>query len=418
MRALADGLSRRLWLLESEELLAAAMRRTGLEDFGELPIEPVLSILVNSLEREANLHPLGRFLMRIHLCQLLKTRLRLVQIWSEQLEASTSPIQQPIFISGLPRSGSTFLHELLAEDPESRAPRVWEVMFPVPSCDGVPTKVDRRVQKTEAQLWWFRRLAPGADSVYPMRARSPHECVAIHSYTLLSQEFVSICHIPTYQSFLETVDLRPAYRWQKRFLQHLQFRSPIRRWVLKSPDHVFGLEELLAVFPDAIIIQTHRDPLEVLRSSIHLTQVLQGLFGRASDREHLAVRDARILAAGMERISRFRDSHPELSERFIDVKYSDLVSDPLAVVLRIYQHLGIRLKDATAERMQRIASSRSRYRRRHASATLADLKFSGGAETRAFESYCDRFGIPCPEKKESCLRILPQGPIAVSDRAG
>lgn len=273
-------------------------------------------------------------------------------------------------------------------------------MFPVPTCDWMRTKVDRRVQKTEAQLWWFRRLAPGADSVYPMRALSPHECVAIHSYTLSSQEFVSICHIPTYQSFLETVDLRPAYRWQERFLQHLQLRSPIRRWVLQSPDHVFGLEELLAVFPDAIIIQTHRDPFDVLKSQIQLTQVLEGLFCRPDKLGQLQVREARKVAQMLDYMSRFRDAHPELSEQFIDVKYSELITDPLAVVRHIYEHLGIRLANPTAERMQHIASSRSRYRRRHASPALADLNFSGTDETRAFDSYRDRFGIHCPENKE------------------
>jgi Sulfotransferase family len=299
----------------------------------------------------ASLHPLGRFLMRVHLRQLLETRLRLAQMWSAQPEAlAASPIRQPVFITGMQRIGSTFLRELLAEDPESRAPRVWEVMFPVPIHNAVRNKVDPRVRKTEAQLWWFRRLAPGADSVYPMRACSPHECVAI-------------CHIPTYQAFLETVDLRPTYSWQKRFLQHLQLYSPTRRWVLKSPDHVYGLEELFLVFPDAVIIQTHRNPLDVLESSVELTQVLQGLFGRVSNAEQLAVRDARILAAGVKRISRFRDAQPELAERFIDVKYGELASNPLAVVRRIYAHLGIPLRKAATERMQRIASNRTRYRR-------------------------------------------------------
>jgi hypothetical protein len=119
----SNKLSRRLWRLQSEELRAAAMRRTGLEDFGEPPIEPALSILANSLEREAKLHPLGRLLIRAHFRQLLETRLRLAQTWSAQPEAlAVSLIQQPVFITGLPRSGSTFLHELLAEDPESRAP--------------------------------------------------------------------------------------------------------------------------------------------------------------------------------------------------------------------------------------------------------------------------------------------------------
>ena len=178
---------------------------------------------MNSLELEADLHPLGRFLMRVHLRELLETRLRLDHAWSGQSEAlDASLIQRPVFITGMPRSGSTFLHELLAEDPENRAPRVWEVMFPIPMGSKPPKKVDPRVRKAEASLWCFRRLAPGADSVYPMRAWTPHECVAIHSYTLLSEEFVSTGRVPTYEAFLHTADLGPTYLWQKRFLQHLQ----------------------------------------------------------------------------------------------------------------------------------------------------------------------------------------------------
>jgi hypothetical protein len=210
-------------LLQSDTLLAAARRRTRLEDFGDPPIEPALSILVNSLELEADLHPLGRLLMRIYLRELLETRLRLVHAWSGQLEALNAQlVQRPAFITGMPRSGSTFLHELLAEDPENRVPRVWEVMLPVPAHNGADAEADARVRKAEACLWWFRRLAPGADAVYPMRASSPHECVAI-------------CPIPTYEAFLRTADLGPTYGWQKRFLQHLQLGRPNRRWVLKSP---------------------------------------------------------------------------------------------------------------------------------------------------------------------------------------
>ena len=140
-KALSDGLSRRLWSLQSEALCAEAKRRTGLEDFGDPPVEPALSILVNSLELQADLHPLGRFLMRVHLLDLLETRLRLVQVWRRRSEAlAASLIQQPIFITGMPRSGSTFLHELLAEDPENRVPRVWEVMFSSPGPKSGPKR--------------------------------------------------------------------------------------------------------------------------------------------------------------------------------------------------------------------------------------------------------------------------------------
>jgi hypothetical protein len=393
---LGDRLSRRLWMLQSEALCAEARHRTGLEDFGDPPIEPALSILVNSLEAEADLHPLGRLFMHVHLREILETRLRLTQAWnrrSEDLEARL--IQRPLFITGMPRSGSTFLHELLAEDPENRVPRVWEVMFPVPSRHRVRSEVDPRVRKAETSLWWFRRLAPGADAAYPMRAWTPHECVAIHSYTLLSEEFVSVCRIPAYEAFLRQADLGPVYSWQKRFLQHLQLDCPSRRWVLKCPDHVYGLEELLAVFPEAVIIQTHRNPFEVLRSGSQLTDILQRLFARVSDRDQLGEREARMLGEAMERITRFRDARPELAGRFIDVKYGELVTDPLAVVRRIYQHCDTRLTEVAAERMRRLAGNRSRYRGRQASPTLADLGLDEPAETRRFEAYCSRFGIPC-----------------------
>jgi LPS sulfotransferase NodH len=294
----------------------------------------------------------------------------------------------------MPRSGSTFLHELLAEDPENRAPRVWEVMFPIPIGSKPPKKMDPRVRKAEASLWWFRRLAPGADSVYPMRAWTPHECVAIHSYTLLSEEFVSTCHIPTYEAFLHMADLGPTYLWQKRFLQYLQLDCSNRRWILKSPDHVYSLDKLLTVFPDSVVIQTHRNPIQVVRSQIQLTKVLERLFAGPREREQLAMSEARKIEQILGYITRFRDAYPNVARQFIDVKYSELVSDPLAVVRRIYGRLDIRLTDATAQRMQRLALSRSPYEKRGVSSTSADLGLDCSAETHRFDGYCSRFGIP------------------------
>ena len=392
---LIDGLSRRLWPLQSEALLAEARQRTGLEDLGEPPIESALSILVNSLELEADLHPLGRFLMRTHLRELIETRLRLDHAWSRQSETlDASLIQRPVFITGMPRSGSTFLHELLAEDPENRAPRVWEVMFPIPIGSKPPKNMDPRVRKAEASLWCFRRLAPGADSVYPMRARTPHECVAIHSYTLMSEEFVSTGRIPTYEAFLHAADLGPVYRWQKRFLQHLQLGCPNRRWVLKSPDHVYGLDKLLTVFPDAAIIQTHRNPVDVLKSQIQLTQVLEAIYARPVARDRLGISEARKVKQISDYITRFRDAHRDAAEKFIDITYRELVSDPMKVVQRIYERLDISLTEVAAERMRQLATARSRYQKPVASPTLAYFGLDPAAERERFAGYCARFEIP------------------------
>jgi hypothetical protein len=391
-RKIIDHAAQRLCFLEVEGLCARARKRAGLLDFGDPQVEEPLSILLECLEREAGLHPLGRFLMREHLLGLLKTRLRLNQAWRN--DSDIAPIQRPVFITGMPRSGSTFLHELLSEDQASRSPKVWEVMFPFPAPDAGRTNRDARVRRAAACLWWFRRLAPQADAVYPLRAEMPHEFVAIHSYTFISEEFVSTSRIPSYERFLRSTGLEVAYVWQKRFLQHLQSRRPTKQWILKSPDHLCSLEELFSVFPDAIILHTHRNPLEVLKSSIQLTKTLRGLFGRANDTNELRDHEARALAERTERSIRFRDMHPELADRFLDIGYSELVSDPMAVVRRIYRHLDRPLAGDAIQRMTRLVSNHSRYRRRH-NPTLAELGFDAAAEIRRFETYCQRFGIVC-----------------------
>ena len=196
-------------------------------------------------------------------------------------------------------------------------------MYPQAAHRDEITSTEKYVRKAEACLWWFRQLAPRADSVYPMRAMTPHECVAIQSHTFLSEEFVSSCRVPSYEAFLRNADLKPAYAWEKRFLQYLQLGTiPKRRWVLKSPDHIHGLESLFSIFPDAYLIQTHRNPVEVLKSSADLTQVLRKLYARAGDPAETLASEMCMLAANTERFIEFRDSHPEMADRIIDIKYT------------------------------------------------------------------------------------------------
>jgi hypothetical protein len=391
---IGDKVSERFCFLDGENLCARARRRTGLEDFGEPSVEQPLKVLAKSLEEEADLHPLGRFLMHMRLQSLLETRLRLVNEWRANAQKiAEAQIRRPIFITGMPRSGSSFLHELLVEDPGNRAPRVWEVMYPVPARRNGNGDERERIRKTAASLWWFRRLAHQPDSVYPMRAGSPHECVAIHGYTFMSQEFVCTARIPSYEKFLRSTDFTPVYAWQKRFLRYLESGSLPRRWVLKAPDHAYALKELFSNFPDAVIIQTHRNPLEVLRSSIQLTQILYNLFAWPGNREQLAEREAVLLAGNMERFIDFRDAHPELAGRFIDLNYSDVVAEPLAAVRRVYEQLNFELTEQAAERMRRLISQRSRYRKH--TPTLTEFGVDVIREARRFSQYCFRFGVPC-----------------------
>jgi hypothetical protein len=379
--------------MDADRLCDHARQRTGLNDFGDPSVEHPLAPLVASLENEAELHPLGRFLMHMHLRELLETRLRLTADWRRR-QHDFAPVVRPIFITGMPRTGSTFLHELLALDPHNRSPRAWEVMFPLPAPDFANAGRDPRIRKAAACLWWFRRFAPQADSVYPLRALTPHECVAIHSYTFRSEEFVSTCRIPAYERMLRTEGMREAYLFQRQFLQHLQSRWPVRQWILKSPDHLCSLEDLFAVFPDAVIIHTHRNPLDVLESSIRLTNVLYGLYGRPAQDEFVQRDQTRELAERMELAVQFRDRHPELARRFFDVSYTDFIAHPLATIENIYRHLGQPLAPVVVENMRQLVATRSRYRHPHLP-TRARHDLETSVETGRFRNYCQRFGVPC-----------------------
>jgi hypothetical protein len=380
------------WPLDQSVLCNEARRRTGLYDFGDPPLEPGLSVLVNSLEGEAELHCLGRFLIHQHLCSLLQTRLRLTEQWHQQRgKLNAAVISRPVFITGMPRSGSTFLHELLAQDPANRAPRVWEIMFPMPNRENSLNDRRLRIWKTAASLWFFRRLAPLADSVHPLRARTPHECIAIHSYTLLSEAFVTTCRVPSYERFLHSSDLSVAYHWQKQFLQHLQIERSDRAWILKSPDHVRSLGPLFAVFPDAWVVQTHRDPMKVLESSVRLVGVLQKTFSPKVNAEQILQHESQALAESIETSIHFRENHPEFANRFIDINYANLVADPIATVRGLYRALDRPLSAAALSRMERLAAGRGRYawhkhfRMRPPSTCTPALP--------AFAQYCYKFGL-------------------------
>jgi hypothetical protein len=280
----------------------------------------------------------------------------------------------------------------LAQEPALRAPRAWEAISPTSAAEPDRGWLDDRVWKAAFCLWVFRLIVPRADAVHPIRARTTQECVAIHSYTLLSEEFASTCHIPTYGRFLHSADLRPVYAWEKRFLQHLQTGQSATQWVLKSPDHVLWLEALFSVFPDALIVQTHRNPLDVLKSLIQLNERLKGLYGRPPNHEQVVEDEVRGLAVAIERVIKFRDNHPELRDRFIDVNYPELVAAPLKVVSHISKRFAIPLSMTTDARIQQLAQSRSAYKGRQTARALEE-GLSLRSQLSLFKEYCRRFGI-------------------------
>ena len=183
-------------------------------------------------------------------------------------------IRQPIFITGLPRSGTTFLHRLMLTDPGNRAPTVWETIYPSP----IAGSREQRIAKVARQLRAFDWLAPAFRALHPLEATSPQECSEITAHVFRSLRFDTTHHIPSYRNWLDAEVLRhlPAYRFHKRFLQYLQHQDGVAcRWVVKCPEHLFALQSIRAVYPDARVVFVHRDPVKVLLSQSRLTEVLR-----------------------------------------------------------------------------------------------------------------------------------------------
>src|SRR5262249_30383522 len=186
----------------------------------------------------------------------------------------------------------------------------------------------------------FGRLAPPVKRIHPMHACWPIECVAIMSHTFVSHQFPSTYYVPSYQRWLASQDWRPIYAFHRQFLQHLQWRCSAARWVLKSPSHLFALEALLAVYPDARIIQTHRHPLQVMASQASMDAGLRRAFGHRIDLQEIGTEVLREWASGVEGAMKVRHGDPS---RFCDIYYTDFARDPMATVRRIYAAFGMRL---------------------------------------------------------------------------
>lgn len=337
--------------LDKESLMEAARRRTGLTNFGDTAFHEPLRRLLDSCKNEARLNSIGKLVCSEDIVQLLCNRLEIQRDLENCPAISRQPISAPVFITGLPRSGTTLLHNLFAQDDrEFRAPATWEVMFPSPPPFAGHENY-LRIKRAETNLVWFNLLVPEFRKIHAMSARSPQECVAILSHSFMSDQFDTMFNIPTYQSWLERQDMRPAYAYHRQFLQHLQYGGPVRRFVLKAPNHMFSLGALFAIYPDAQIIQTHREPSEVLPSIASLMTVMRSAF---SDFVDPAAIGSEMIRFWKETLHGFLNDRKELPTGALhDVKFTDLVSDPIAVAAKLYRELG---HEFTAEAEGRMRS--------------------------------------------------------------
>lgn len=365
------------------DLHASATKLTGLDDFGPDDYTDGLAVLLESYEREAGLTSLGAKVQRAFLRGALVARLLSEAAWRRHPEHADVPIERPIFVTGLPRTGTTALHRLLTADPAHQGLEVWltEVPQPRPPRETWPDNpVFQRIQQGYER---YHDEHPEFMGVHAMSADQVEECWQLLRQSLRSVSFECLAHVPTYSAWLAGQDWTPAYRRHRRNLQLIGLPDAGRRWVLKNPSHLFALDALLAVYPDALVIQTHREPHTAIGSVCSLNARASQGWSETFRGTVIGADQLELWARGLETFTEQRQRHDPA--RFYDVDYADFVADPIGTVTAIYDHFGLPLTGEAATAMRRLhATSTTGTARPSHSYRLADFGLTEEQVTERF----------------------------------
>ncbi len=344
------------------ELQAVATQVTGLSDFGPDDYADGLAVLVDSYEREAGLTPRGVRVTRAMLRGALTARLVSEAAWRTHPEHAQVEITRPLFVTGLPRTGTTALHRLLASDPAHQGLEMWLAEVPQP----------RPPRESWAENPVFRYIQAGCErhhaahpefmGVHYLAADQVEECWQLLRQSMRSVSWECLAHLPSYSAWLSAQDWTGPYRRHRRNLQLIGLPDAGKRWVLKNPSHLFALGALLTVYPDALVIQTHRDPGTAIASVCSLAAQASAGWSEVFAGDVIGQDQLELWATGLERFSaeraRAERARPGQA-RFFDVRYEDLVADPVGTAEAVYAHFGLPFTGAAAMSMRALATERA-----------------------------------------------------------
>lgn len=349
--------------LDPDQLMQKAKSQTGLNDYGsEYFIDP-LHRLCKSLDEDGRLSGMGRMIARNDIMRLLNHRLQFIDIFKRHPEIADEQITAPVFILGMPRTGTTSLHELVALDEQFRVPLSWEVAYPFPPPEKATYKTDPRIAKVDAELANVDTLLPGFKNMHPMGAQLPQECVSIFSHDFASMIFDVQFRLNQYQDWLLKEDMGEVFKNHRRWLQLLQWKCPGDTWVLKSPQYLWNIDDMLREYPDARVVQTHRDPVKVAMSIGSLTTTLRSLGSNQLDLGEATQEYADLLHYGVSKTMAARDKGQLTGDHVIDIQFSEFRKDPVAAVQGIYDHFGFTLSPENKQRMQAFLDHGSKDKR-------------------------------------------------------
>ena len=373
-------------------MIATARRRTGLRDFGEDWFMTPLRILVESINEEAGLTPVGRLVQGQRIAAVLANRLRAEDLLRRHPEILDLELGQIVLVAGMQRTGTTFLHRLIASNPEVRSLAAWEALNPVPLPGEGWTGRRRRVRRAKVAERTLAYLAPTLSAIHPIEHDAPEEDILLLDLSFMSQTFEATMHVPTYARWLEQQDQSQAYEYLVTLLKILTWQRTGTVWVLKTPQHLEHLDVVLGVLPDVVVVHTHRDPGVAVASFLSMVAHARGMLSDDVDPSAIAAHWLRKMHRGVAaamRVRKFADPR-----RFIDVSYYDLLDDPMQELRRVYEPTQLEF-GPVAERATEAAIGRNGQHRfgRHVYAP-GDFGISRTHVGRCFAWYREEFGIP------------------------
>jgi hypothetical protein len=373
-------------------LVDAAHQRTALHDFGKEDFKTPLQTLLTSLNEEANLNNLGHSLQFDRITELLANRLRLQHFITHHPEILEEQILSPIVIAGLPRTGTTMLQRTLSMEPSLLGTRWYEMRFPVPAFDwDFSPEHDERIARAKAEVSALVASNPELLSMHPLDAMQADEDILLLENTFLSVIPGSQANVPSYNRFFETFDTTDAYRYHKKMLQFIQWQR--RRsgeevdgkpWVLKSPAHMHEIAALFAVYPDARMVMSHRDPVACMPSISSLYFGVWKVYSDSADPVVCGRYCQAFYALALRRAQEQRDKVPG---QFFDIQYRRMVDEPDAVIAELFDFIGVPLLPQSLSAMQQWRESNRRSEREIHSYRLADFGFDEAGVREAFADY-------------------------------
>jgi hypothetical protein len=379
--------------LDPADLMATACTQTGLQDFGNDDFVERLGVLCEAMHREGGFNGAGIMQQHVLITGLLKNRLLIEDLLGRHPEILDEPITAPIIICGLPRTGTTHLHNLMSADPALRSLPYWESLEPVLPAAEVPPggAPDPRLERTDMALTFLNTALPYFNRMHEMTVEHTHEEIQLLAIDFSTMLFETTAPMPTWREAYLTRDQRPSYAYLRKVLQVLQWLRGGTRWVLKTPQHLEQFPALVDTFPDATFVVTHRDPVSVTASMVTMIAYTARLTRDRVDVEGMGSYWSDRLERMLRRCADERDALP--ADQTIDVHFDEFMADDLAMVGRVYDLAGQPLDASAREAMASFVAAHPRGRHGTVTYDLAEFGLDAAERRRALAFYTDRFGV-------------------------